>query len=67
MFLLGALFFWFIGITMFLKPELVFRIRESRKYDSPTEPSERYIRGTRIGGVIYLLVGVLSFAAQFMM
>ena len=67
MYLVAALFFWFIGVTMLFKPEFVFKIRESRKYNSPTEPSERYIRGTRIGGVIYLLVGVLSFAAQFMM
>ena len=67
MYLLGAFLFWFIGITMLFKPELVFRICESRKYASPTEPSERYIRGTRIGGAIYLIVGALSFAAQFML
>lgn len=65
MYLVAALFFWFIGITMLLKPELVFRIRERRKYSTPTEPSARYILGTRIGGVVYLFVGVLSFIAQF--
>ncbi len=65
MYILAALFFWFIGITMLFKPDLVFKIRESRKYDSPTEPSERYILWTRIGGGIYLLVGIAAFIVQF--
>ena len=65
MYILAAFFFWLIGITMLLKPDLVFRIRESRKYAFATEPSERYILWTRIGGVVYLIVGIAAFVVQF--
>lgn len=67
MYILAALFFWFIGITMVLKPELVFQIRESRKYASDAEPSKMYIISTRIGGVLLLAVGVAAFIVQFFM
>ena len=52
---------------MVLKPELVFQIRESRKYASAAEPSKMYIISTRIGGVLFLAVGVAAFIVQFFM
>ena len=66
MYVIGALFFWFLGITMLLKPDLVYQIRESWKHSTGTEPSERYIRTTRWSGVMFLLAGVLCVVVIFL-
>ena len=66
MYILAGFFFWLIGFTMVIKPELIIQIRDSLKYDSPTEPSRWYLRSTRFGGVMFLLAGILSFVVQFM-
>ena len=66
MYILAAFFFWLIGITMVLKPQLVIQLRDSLKYTSQAEPSKWYLRSTRFGGVMFLLAGILSFVVQFM-
>ena len=66
MYILAGFFFWLIGITMELKPQLVIQLRDSLKYTSQAEPSKWYLRSTRFGGVMFLLAGLLSFVVQFM-
>lgn len=47
-----------IGIIMFLNPELVYDITESWKNYADSEPSELYLFSTRLGGVVFLLIGI---------
>ena len=41
-----------IGITMILKPGLIYDITESWKTYTDSEPSELYLFNTRLGGVV---------------
>ena len=43
-----------IGITMILKPGLIYDITESWKTYTDSEPSELYLFNTRLGGVVFL-------------
>lgn len=47
-----------IGITMILKPGLIYDITESWKTYTDSEPSELYLFNTRLGGVVFLLIGI---------
>ena len=47
-----------IGITMILKPGLIYDITESWKTYPDSEPSELYLFNTRLGGVVFLLIGI---------
>ena len=58
MFILGVLFVIIVGILMVAKPHLVFEITQAWKSNGSAEPSKAYIRTTRFGGIMFLLVGV---------
>lgn len=45
---------------MLINPEIIFRITESWKNDSYTEPSKIYIISTRFGGCMFLIIGLLG-------
>ena len=47
-----------IGVVMLVNPKLIYDITESWKSDGATEPSKRFILETRLGGVLFLLVGI---------
>ncbi|WP_088072795.1 DUF6199 family natural product biosynthesis protein [Gottfriedia luciferensis] len=54
-----------IGLTMLISPNTVYLIIESWKSDYATEPSSFYVWSTRLGGIMFTLVGsggiILSF------
>lgn len=50
---------------MLAKPDVWWQITESWKSYDATEPSDFYIKVTRIGGIIFTLVGVVGIATAF--
>lgn len=56
--ILGILFI-IIGIVMEVKPDLFYQITESWKDTTNSEPSPLYIISTRVGGVAFIIVGLL--------
>ncbi len=64
-FIIGAVFL-IVGAAMVLKPDIIFQITESWKYNSQTEPSNLFLWQTRFGGVLFLVVGIGSMAVQFL-
>ncbi len=47
-----------IGAFMLLKPESFYKFTESWKSSTPAEPSDLYILNARIGGGIFLVLGI---------
>lgn len=60
MLLLGGILFLIIGILMIVAPNVVYEITESWKNNSDSSPSDFYKLNTRIGGVVFLIVGFLG-------
>lgn len=54
---LGGLLFLTLGVFIFLKPELLWRLTERWKSYNADEPSDMYIIGARVGGVLFALFG----------
>ena len=47
-----------IGIVMLVNPKLFYDMTQSWKSDGATEPSKIFILETRLGGTLFLLVGI---------
>ena len=43
----------------FLKPDLVWKLTEEWKSDRADEPSEFYLKTTKISGIIFALFGII--------
>ena len=54
--LLGLLFLW--GLLMVLKPEILWNLEHSDTIGKK-EPSQRYIKTMRIGGIACMVITVL--------
>ncbi|MFD7522814.1 DUF6199 family natural product biosynthesis protein [Paenibacillus chitinolyticus] len=48
-----------VGLVMLLAPGAVWTVKESWKSNDGTEPSDLYLLSTRLGGGIFLLVGIV--------
>ena len=55
--LLGILLAIF-GLFLFKCPDIFYELTESWRNDRPSGPSDAYIRHTRFGGVMCMLVGI---------
>ena len=67
--ILTALFGIGFGIFMVLQPEDAIALRSRRRYTQAPEPTEEYIKLTRLEGIVVSLLGaaplvVLLFAPQ---
>lgn len=67
MYVLIGILFTMVGITMFVKPKIIFTITESWKNSQNSEPSDLYIFSIRFGGIIVLLIGISSIIVQFIL
>ncbi|WP_127495351.1 DUF6199 family natural product biosynthesis protein [Paenibacillus glycanilyticus] len=55
-----------VGLLMTIKPDVIWTIKESWKSNDATEPSDRYILITRIGGVLLIILSlIIVIAYQF--
>lgn len=64
MFLLGIMLV-IIGITMIIKPNIIWFVTESWKSNDATEPTHLYIWSTRFGGIMITLAGIGGVVANF--
>ena len=53
------------GITMVVKPRLIFELTESWKHSGGTEPSNLFLISTRFGGVMCTLAGICGMIVPF--
>lgn len=55
----GGMIILALGIVMFLKPHIVWRLTEEWKSYGADEPSDLYLKSTKMGGILFALVGVI--------
>lgn len=65
MLVLGGILLLFIGILMIVAPDVVYEITQSWKNSSASSPSDLYKLNTRIGGVIFSIVGLAGILVYF--
>ena len=51
----------------FLKPDLVWKLTEAWKSYRADEPSELYLKTTKIGGILFALLGVVMIILPFIL
>lgn len=54
------------GLVMAFAPEKVYDFKEGWKNDSDADPSPEFLLGTRIGGIVFALVGIAACVSQFL-
>ena len=47
------------GIFIFLKPHLIWELTEKWKSYRPDEPSDFYLKSTKLGGILFGLCGLM--------
>lgn len=55
----GGIIILGLGIFIFLKPRLVWKLTEEWKSYRADEPSEFYLKATKIGGALFALFGII--------
>ena len=55
----NGIIFCALGMFYFLKPDLVWKLTEEWKSDRADEPSEFYLKTTKISGIIFDLFGII--------
>lgn len=53
-----------VGITMFLKPDIIWTITESWKSDNAYGPTDLYKTSTKFGGILVFLIGLVNLFVQ---
>ncbi len=65
--ILGGMVVFALGIFVFLKPELVWKLREEWKSSSADEPSELYLKTEKIRGILFALIGMIMIILPFIL
>lgn len=65
--ILGGLVCVALGAFLLLKPDLYWRLTERWKSYYADEPSDIYIRSTKLGGVLVALIGVAIIITYFVL
>lgn len=55
----AGVIFAVIGIFIFLKPDVIWNLTEKWKSYRADEPSELYLKSTKFGGVLFILLGIV--------
>ncbi len=63
----GGIIFFALGIFIFLKPYLIWKITEEWKSYSVDEPSDLYIKSTKFGGVLFIVFGIIIAILPFVL
>ena len=58
MYIILGILLCIVGVVMIANPRLFYDIVESWKNSGNAEPSDLYIFNTRLGGVVFFLVGI---------
>lgn len=63
----GGIIIFALGMFIFLKPGLVWKLTEEWKSYRADEPSELYLKGTKIGGISFALFGIIMIILPFLL
>lgn len=63
----GGIVIFTLGMFVFLKPDLVWKLTEEWKSYRADEPSELYLKVTKIGGILFMLLGVIMMMLPFIL
>ena len=63
----GGVIIFAFGMFIFLKPGLVWKLTEKWKSYRVDEPSEFYLKVTRINGILFVLFGIIMIALPFIL
>ena len=63
----GGIIILALGMFIFLKPDLVWKLMEEWKSYRADEPSELYLKVTRIGGILFALFGMIMIVLPFIL
>ncbi len=62
----GAIIF-VLGMFIFFKPDLVWKLTEEWKSYRADEPSELYLKVTKISGIFFALFGIVMIVLPFIL
>ena len=63
----GGIIIFALGMFIFLKPDLVWKLTEEWKFYRADEPSEFYLKVTKIGGISFALFGIIMITLPFIL
>ena len=63
----GGIIIFALGMFIFLKPDLVWKLTEEWKSYRADEPSEFYLKVARIGGISFALFGIIMITLPFIL
>lgn len=63
----GGIIFFALGMFIFLKPDLVWKLTEEWKSYRADEPSEFYLKVAKIGGISFALFGIIMITLPFIL
>ncbi|MFR1593144.1 MAG: DUF6199 family natural product biosynthesis protein [Christensenellales bacterium] len=63
----GGIIIFALGIFIFLKPDLVWKLTEEWKSYRADEPSEFYLKVAKIGGISFALFGIIMITLPFIL
>lgn len=61
----GGIFFFALEMFLFWKPDLVWKLTEEWKSYCADEPSEFYLKVTKICGILFALFGIVVMILPF--
>ena len=63
----GGIIILALGVFIFLKPDLIWKITEGWKFYHADKPSELYLKITKFAGVLYALLGIATMIVPFIL
>lgn len=63
----GGIIILTLGMFIFLKPGFVWKLTEKWKSYRADEPSEFYLKVTKIGGILFALFGIIMIMLPFIL
>ena len=63
----GGIIIFALGMFIFLKPDLVWKLTEEWKSYRADEPSEFYLKVAEIGGISFALFGIIMITLPFIL
>jgi len=63
----GGMIIFALGMFIFLKPGLVWKLTEEWKSYRADEPSELYLKVTKIGGILFALFEIIMMMLPFIL
>ena len=63
----GGIIIFALGMFIFWKPDLVWKLTEEWKSYRADEPSEFYLKVAKIGGISFALFGIIMITLPFIL